>query len=182
MRKRIPLSTPLLPINMAALLKDPKENLKLEQIKSTHLGVMELLGDLGSPLYAEPLSMTEFFDAMIIRSHHIGEMPKQGWCKDLQMAAQVYEDEKQQVLQKILGCLDMRVLDGNFIVPMCLHTPTLILPPMWFRELYFNANVKVGMSLSFQAEGMASCSCEVTSRNLSSPGTLGHCLLMSARQ
>ena len=75
-RKHIPLSTPLLPIDVATLLQDAEENLKLEQIKGTHPGVMDLLGNAGSPLYAEPLSMTEFSDAMIISACHIGDMPK----------------------------------------------------------------------------------------------------------
>ena len=79
---------------------------------------MDFLGDPGNPLYAELLSMTEFFDAMIVRACHVGEMPKRGHCKDLQMTTLVYEDKKWQVIQKILGCLDMRVLDGNLLVPM----------------------------------------------------------------
>ena len=152
-KKCIPPLTPLPPINVAALLKDPKENLKLEQIRGTHLGVMDLLGNPGSPLYAEPLSMTEFFDAMIVGSHHIGDMPKRGWCKDLQTATQVYEDEMQQVLQKILGCLDMRVLDGDLIVPMCLHMPTLILPPKQFRELYFDPDCQGHYASKFPSRG-----------------------------
>ena len=86
-RKRLPPWTPLPPMNVAALLKYPEENLKLEQIKGTHPGVMDLLGDPGSLLYAETLSMMEFFDAMIVRSHHIREMPKWGHCKDLQSVA-----------------------------------------------------------------------------------------------
>ena len=97
---------------VATLLMDPKEKLKLEQIKGTHPGIMDLLGNPGSPLYNEPLSMTGFCDIMIISAHHVGEMPKWGHCKDLQMTIWVYEDEKWQVIQKILSCLDMRVLDG----------------------------------------------------------------------
>ena len=174
-RKRIPPSMPLPPINVATLLKDPKENLKLEQIRGTHPGAMDLLGDPGSPLYTKPLSMTEFFDAMIIGFHHISYKPKQGWCKDLQTAFWVYVDEVQQVLQKILGCLDMRVLDRDLIIPMCLHMLTLILPPKQFRELYFDADCQK------QVVGMASCSPKVTLRNLLSPRTFGHHLLTSMR-
>ena len=50
----------------------------------------------------------------------------------------MYEDEARQVCQKILGCLDMRVLNGNIVVPTCLHTPTLILPHKCFVQLYFD--------------------------------------------
>ena len=67
-RKQIPLSTPLPAIDVEVLQTDPEENLKLEQIRGTHPGIMDLLGDLGNSLYAEPLSMTEYFDTMNVRT------------------------------------------------------------------------------------------------------------------
>ena len=97
-------------------------HLKLEQIKGTQSGIMDLLGNVGSCLYAKPLSMTKFFDTMIVSACHIGDMPKWGCCKDLQAATWVYEEEKCQVIQKILSCLHMRVMDGNLVMPLCLHT------------------------------------------------------------
>ena len=152
-RKRIPLSTPIPPINIPALLHDAKENLKLEQIKGTHPGVMDLLGDPGSPLYAEQLSMTEFFDVMIVGAHHIGDMPKRGHCKDFQTATHVYKDEKHQVIQKIFGCLDMRVIDRNLVMLTCLHMPTLILPHKHFAELYFDPDNQGRYASKFQSGG-----------------------------
>ena len=137
-RNGIPLSMPLPAIDVEALLIDDEENLKLEQIRGTHLGIMDLLGDLGSPLYAELLSMMEHFDAMIVSAHHLGDLPKQGHCKDMQMTIQLYQDEAHHVTQKILSCLDMSVLDGDLVMQMCLHTPTLILPHRCFIQLYFD--------------------------------------------
>ena len=131
-RKKIPLSIPMPAIDVEALLTDKEENFKLEQIRGTHPGLLDLLGDPESPLYAESLSMMEHFDAMIVSACHLGDLPKQGHCKDMEMTARVYEDEARQVCQKILGCLDMRVLDGNVVVPTCLHMPTLILPHKCF--------------------------------------------------
>ena len=37
-------------INIDALLTDEEENLKLEQISTTHPGILDLLGDPGNPL------------------------------------------------------------------------------------------------------------------------------------
>ena len=137
-RKKIPPSTPMPAIDIEALLTDKEKNLKLEQIRGTHPGILDLLGDRGSPLYAEPRSMTEHFNAMIICACHLGDLPKRGCCKDSEMTTHVYEDEVRHVCQKILGCLDMRVLDGNIVVLICLHMLTLILPHKHFLQLYFD--------------------------------------------
>ena len=49
---QIHLLMPLLVIHVEVILMDPEENLKLEQIRGTHPGIMDLLGNPGSPLYA----------------------------------------------------------------------------------------------------------------------------------
>ena len=64
--------------------------------------------------------MAEHFDAMMLGTHAIGQSPNRGCCKDPEALARVYEDEAQQVCQKILRCLDVRVMDGDLIVPTCL--------------------------------------------------------------
>ena len=107
-------------IDINAHLTDEEENLKLEQISATHPGILDLLGDSGNPLYAEPHSMAEHVDAMMLGAHAIGQLPNQGHCKDPEALAHVYEDEAQQVCPKILRCLDVRVMDGDLIVPTCL--------------------------------------------------------------
>ena len=56
----------------------------------------------------------------------------------MEMTACVYEDEVRQVCQKILGCLDVSVLDGNIVVLTCLHMLTLILSHKRFLQLYFD--------------------------------------------
>ena len=63
-------------IDVEVLLMDQEENLKLEQIKSTHPGILDLLGDPGSPLYGEPLSMREHFNVMIVGADHLRDLPK----------------------------------------------------------------------------------------------------------
>ena len=55
--------------------------------------------------------------------------------------------------QKILGCLDMRVLDGDLIVPTCLCMPTLILPPRHFVQMYYNPDVQGRYASQFPSGG-----------------------------
>ena len=111
---------PLPAIDIDTLLTDKEENLKLEQISATHPGILDLLGDPGNLLYAEPYSMAEHFDAMMIGARSVGQKPNQGCCRDPEALTRVYEDEAWQACQKILCCLDVRVLDGDLIVLTCL--------------------------------------------------------------
>ena len=53
-------------VDIAALLDDEEENLKLRQINVMHVSIMDLFGDPGNPLYAEPHSMAEHYDAMLV--------------------------------------------------------------------------------------------------------------------
>ena len=130
-RKGHHLTVPTPPIDLAALLEEEEENLKLRQINVTHVSIRDLLGDPGNPLYAEPHSMAEHYDAMLVGARALGDLPERTCCRDSGATAQVHEDEAQQVCQKILRCLDMRVIDGDLVVPTCLRTPTLI----WYKSL-----------------------------------------------
>ena len=58
-RKGLPSSTLMPPMDLATLLDEEEENLKLRQINMMHVSIMDLLGDPGNPLYAEPHSMAE---------------------------------------------------------------------------------------------------------------------------
>ena len=147
--KGIPSTTPPPAIDIDTLLTDEEENLKLEQINATHLGILDLLGDLDNPLYIEPHSMAEHFNAMMIGTRSIGELPSQGHCRDPRVLTRVYEDEARQACQKILRCLDVRVLDGDFVVPTCLRMPTLILPTGCFIRLYYNPDAQGRYALQF---------------------------------
>ena len=152
-KKGLPPSMPLPAIDITALLNDPEENLKLEQIRGTHPGILDLLGDSGSPLYTEPLSMADHFNAMLVGTHHIGELPKHGCCRDPEVAVHVYEDEAKQACPQILRCLDMRVLDGDLIVPTCLCMPTLILPPRHFVQMYYDPDIQGHYASQFPSRG-----------------------------
>ena len=141
-RKGIPPATPSPAIDIHALLTDEEENLKLEQIRATHPGILDLLGDPGNLLYAKPHSMAKHFDAMMIGTCSVGQLPNWGYCRDPEALACVYEDEARQACQKILCCLDVRVLDSDLVVPTCLRMPTFILPTGHFMQLYYNPDAQ----------------------------------------
>ena len=140
-------------IDLTALLDDDEENLKPEQINVMHVSIMDLLGDPGNPLYAEPHSMAEHFDAMTAGARAIGDLPGQTRCKDDDATTCVYEDEAKQVRQKILRCLDMRVMDGDLIMPTCLWMPTLILPAGRFAKMYYDPDAQGQYASQFPTGG-----------------------------
>ena len=69
------------------------------------------------------------------------------------MMARVHEDKAQQVCQKILRCLDMRVMDGDLIVLTCLRTPMLILPARRFVQLYYDPDAQGQYASDFPTRG-----------------------------
>ena len=70
------------PIDLTALLDDEEENLKLRQINMTHVSIMDLLGDPGNPLYAEPHSMAEHYDTMLVGTCALSDLPERTRCRD----------------------------------------------------------------------------------------------------
>ena len=140
-------------IDLAALLEDKEENLKCKQMNLTQTSVMELLGNPGNPLYAEPHSMAEHFNAMLAGACAIGVLHGCMCCRDGDTTARVYEDKTRQACQKILRCLDMRVMDGDLIVLTCLQMPTLILPTDRFMQLYYNPDKQEQYASQFPVNG-----------------------------
>ena len=141
------------PVDLAALLDDEEENLKLRQINVMHASITDLLGDPGNPLYTELHSMAKHYDAMLVGIHALGDLPERTLCRDSGVMAQVHEDEAQQVCQKILRCLDMRVVDGDLVVPTCLLTQTLILPAGRFVQLYYDLDAQGQYASHFPTGG-----------------------------
>ena len=74
-------------MDITALLDDDEENLKLRQINVTHVSIMDLLGDPGNPLYAEPHSMAEHYDSMLVGTCALSDLPEHTRCRDLSMTA-----------------------------------------------------------------------------------------------
>ena len=144
---------PLPTIDLATLLTDKEENLKPEQMNVSHVSVMDLLGNPGNPLYAKPHSMAEHFDAMTAGTCAIGKLPSRTRCRDNDVTAHIYEDEAKQIHQKILRYLDMRVMDGDLIVPTCLRMPTLILPTSHFAVMYYDPEAQGQYASHFPTGG-----------------------------
>ena len=144
---------PLPAIDLAALLTDEEENLKPEQMNVSHVSIMDLLGDPGNPLYAEPHSMAKHFDTMTAGTRAIGDLPGRTCCRDDDVTTRVYEDEAKQVCQKILRYLDMRVMDGDLVVPTCLRMPTLILPAGCFAVMYYYPEAQGQYASHFPTRG-----------------------------
>ena len=97
--------------------------------------------------------MAEHFDAMMLGTHAIGQLPNWGHCKDPEALTPVYEDEAWQVCQKILRCLDIRVMDGDLVVPTCLRMATLILPTGHFMQLYYHPEAQGQYASQFPSGG-----------------------------
>ena len=151
-------------------MDDEEENLKLRQTNVMHVSIMDLLGDPGNPLYAEPHSMAEHYDAMLVGTRALGNLPECTHCRDSSMMAPVHEDKAQQVCQKIPRCLDMRVMDSKLIVPTCLRMPTLILLARRFVQLYYDLEAEGQYTSDFPTRAKDSYSPGVTSEHLSSLG------------
>ena len=91
--------------------------------------------------------------SMMLGTCSVGQLPNRGHCRDPEALARVYEDEARQVCQKILRCLDVRVLDGDLVVPTCLRMPTLILPMGCFMQLYYNPDIQGQYASQFPCGG-----------------------------
>ena len=69
-------------MDLAALLDKEEENLKFWQINVTHASIMDLLGDPCNPLYTEPHSMAEHYDAMLAGARALSDLPERTRCRD----------------------------------------------------------------------------------------------------
>ena len=97
--------------------------------------------------------MAEHYAAMLVGARALGNLPERTHRRDSSAMARVHEDEAQQVCQKILRCLDMRVMDGDLIVLTCLRTPMLILPARCFVQLYYDRDAQGQCASDFPTRG-----------------------------
>ena len=93
------------------------------------------------------------YTSMMLGTCSVGQLPNRGHCRDPEALARVYEDEARQVCQKILWCLDVRVLDSDLVVPTCLRMPALILPTGCFMQLYYNPDIQGQYASQFPCGG-----------------------------
>ena len=172
---------PLPAKDLATLLKDQEEDLRLRQISVMHPSIMDLLDDPGNPLYDEPHSMAEHFDAMLTGTHALGNLPGRTCCRGSDVTAHVYDDEAKQLCQKILRCLDMRVMECDLVILTCLRTPTLILLAGRFVQMYNDPDAQGQYASQFPTGGQGFLQPWGISGCLSSPGTSECSLLMCGK-
>ena len=97
--------------------------------------------------------MAEHYDTMLVGARALGDLPEHTHCRDSGAMASVHEGKAQQVCQKILRCLDMRVMDSDLVVLTCLRTPTLILPAGCFVQLYYDPDAQGQYASHFPTGG-----------------------------
>ena len=110
-------------------LKDPEEDQCSAQMEVIFEGAMQLLGDPDRVLYVEPSSMAQYYNLMVAGSRHIGYLPDRPSHKTAEGVAELYIQERGELLNKIDSYLDNRKMECNIVVPTCLCTPVLILDP-----------------------------------------------------
>ena len=102
---------------------------------------MDIMGDADSALYAELASMAQVYDLIHAGAHNIGLLPPRS-CKTKEQTKYVYKQEHMEVLCKILSYKDCCKVDCGIIVPTCLRTPTLVLPPSKCMRRYHNLRLQ----------------------------------------
>ena len=125
--------------------------------------------------------MAEHFDAILTGTCALGDLP--GWtrCQDSDVTAGIYDDEAKQVCQKILRCLNLRVMDGDLVVPTCLQTPTLILPAGCFVQMYYDLDAQGQYASHFPTGGQGFLQPREISGHPLSPGT-SECFLLMCKK
>ena len=108
-------------------MKDDDEEIqRMDMFRMFKTG-MEIMGDADSALYAKTSSMAQVYDMMYAGAHDIGLLPPRS-CKTKKETGEVYQQERMELLRKILSYKDCRKVDCGIVVPTCLRMPTLGAP------------------------------------------------------
>ena len=115
-------------LSVNALMKDNKEEIRRADMFRMFKTGMDLMGDADSALYAELTLMAQVYDLMHAGARDIGLL--QPWShKTKKETSDIYKKERMELLQKILSYKDCQKVDCGIVVPTCLRTPMLMLPP-----------------------------------------------------
>ena len=140
-------------LTVEALVKDPEENERSAKMDLVFKGAMQLLGDPDRVLYAEPVSMAQYYDLMVAGSRHIGYLPDRPSRKTAEGVAELYIKERGELLNKIDGFLQNRKMECGIVVPTCLRTPVLILDPRECMRRYHKPELQGAFPTQFPVEG-----------------------------
>ena len=128
-------------LSVKSLMKSDEEEIwRADMFRMFKTG-MDIMGDADSALYVEPTSMVQVYDLMHARAHDIGLLPPRS-RKNKEQTKDVYKQERMEVLHKILSYKDCRKVDCGIIVPTCLRTLTLVLPPSKCMRRYHNPHLQ----------------------------------------
>ena len=140
-------------LTVEALVSDPEENERSAQMDLIFKGAMQLLGDPDRVLYAEPISMAQHYDLMVAGSRHIGYLPDCPFRKTAEGVAELYLQERGELLNKIDGYLQNQIMECGIVVPTCLRTPVLILEPRECMRRYHKPELQGAFPTQFPVKG-----------------------------
>ena len=140
-------------LSVDSLIKDPEENERSAKMDLVFHGAMQLLGDPDRVLYAEPVSMAQHYDLMVAGSCHIGYLQDRPSRKTAEGVAELYNKERGELLNKIDGFLQNRMMECGIVVPTCLRTPVLILDPLECMRRYHKPELQGAFPTKFPIEG-----------------------------
>ena len=140
-------------LSVDTLVRSPEENERSAQMENVYEGAMQLLGELDSVLYAEPLSMAQHYDLMVAGSRHIGYLPERSSRKTAEDVAALFLRERGELLTRIRSYVDNRIMECGIIVPTCLRTPVLILDPKECMRRYHDPTLQGAFPTDFPVNG-----------------------------
>ena len=122
-------------------MKDDEEEIRRADIFCMFKTGMDIMGDADSALYAEPSSMAQVYDMMYAGARDIGLLPP--WLrKTKKETGKVYQQERMELLRKILSYKDCRKMDCGIVVPTCLRMPMLVLPSSECMRRYHSPHLQ----------------------------------------
>ena len=116
-------------------------------------GAMQLLGDPDHVLYVELVSIVQHYDLMVAGSRHIGYLPDRPSRKTPEGIAELYLQERGELLKRIDGYLENRKIECGIVVPTCLRTPVLILEPRECMHRYHDPELQGAFPTQFLIKG-----------------------------
>ena len=128
-------------LSMNALMKDNEEEIRRADMFRMFKTGMDLMGDADGALYTEPMSMAQVYDLMHAGACDIGLLPPRS-CKTKKEMSDVYKQECMELLWKILSYKDCHKVDCGIVVPTCLRTLMLVLPPSECMRRYHHPHIQ----------------------------------------
>ena len=128
-------------LSVDALMKDDEEEIRRADMFCMFKTGIDIMGDANSALYAELSSMAQVYDMMYAGARDIGLLPT--WsCKTKKETGKVYQQERMELLRKILSYKDCWKMDCGIVVTTCLRTPMLVLPSSEYMRRYHSPHLQ----------------------------------------